>query len=107
MFPGADERYCVRVPAICRYVPCFWSDLRCHRRVEELHYKGTEVPVWLAGHHKNSGSWFKAVGYLRTESLYSQFIDNTLIVVFLLALSMFLLERLFKRFSQKFVARKD
>ena len=47
-----------------RFVPCVWDNIKCHDIIEHM-AAVDDIPVWLAGHHKNAGSWFKAAGYTR------------------------------------------
>ena len=51
----------------CRFVPCLWNNVQCHKLIETMAADGS-FPLWMAGHHKNAGSWFKAAHFSRSAS---------------------------------------
>ena len=75
-----------------RFVPCYWNDGECHDAVELIARSGVEIPIWLAGHHKNAGSWFKNVGYTRPSR---SFLSDPAFLIFFAGIAMFLVRSYF------------
>lgn len=69
-----------------RFVPCLWNNAGCHEVVEGM-IADRSWPNWMAGHHKNAGSWFKAAGFSRNLPWYQHMVWR--IAAFLLIMGLF------------------